>query len=125
MYISFKPLTILKVAGILLIACFVTIIFYACQKNHEMMPVDCRGPAKSFATDVSPVIQSTCATNSGCHGTGSSNGSGALLNFTQVFNARVDIRSAVGSGHMPPNGTLSLSERSAFICWIDNGALNN
>jgi len=125
MYFSFKSLTILKLTGTLLIACTATIFFYSCQKNHVIEPVDCSGPAKSFTTDVNPIIQSTCATNSGCHGTGSTNGPGALLNFTQVFNARENIRSAVESGHMPPNGSLSLSERGAIICWIDNGALNN
>ena len=85
----------------------------------------CSGPAKSFTTDVNPVIQRSCATNSDCHGAGSNNGPGPLLAFSQVFNARSSIRSEVSSGRMPLNGTLSATDKNAIICWIDNGALNN
>lgn len=103
-----------------------TLIFlYACQKNPDLGSVDCSGPAKSFATDVSPVIQASCATDSDCHGTGSNSGPGPLLNYSQVSNARSDIRSSVASGHMPLNGTLTATERNAILCWIDNGAANN
>ena len=100
-------------------------LLFACGKNPQTTSVDCSGPMKSFINNVQPVIQGSCATGSSCHGTGSSNGPGPLLNYTQLFNARSDIRSAVLSGHMPPNGTLSATEKSIIICWIDNGALNN
>jgi len=96
----------------------------ACSKKPEFT-ADCSGPAKSFVTDVSPVFQTSCTINSGCHGTGSSNGPGLLLNYSQVFNARVDIRSAVASGHMPLNSTLTATQKNAILCWIDNGAPNN
>lgn len=82
----------------------------------------CSGPAKSFATDVNPVIQASCA---GCHGAGSIAGPGPLLTYAQVFNARAAIRSAVSSGRMPPNGGLSVTQKNAILCWIDNGAPNN
>ncbi|HEV8271147.1 MAG TPA: hypothetical protein VGQ04_07545 [Chitinophagaceae bacterium] len=85
----------------------------------------CVGPAKSFTTDVMPVIQGSCATSQGCHGAGSTAGPGSLLTFSQVFNARISIRSAVSSGLMPLNGSLSETQRNAITCWIDNGALNN
>lgn len=101
------------------------LFLYACKKNPVINPVDCSGPAKSFVTDVNPVIQSSCATNSGCHATGSNNGPGPLLNYSQVFNARSDIRSSVASGHMPLNGTLTPTEKNDIICWVDNGGLNN
>ena len=97
----------------------------ACKKNPDINPVDCSGPVKSFANDVNLVIQSSCATNSGCHAAGSNNGPGPLLNYSQVFNARSDIRSSVASGHMPLNGTLAPAERNAILCWIDNAAINN
>ena len=103
----------------------VSTLLLACGKNPETTSVDCSGPLKSFVNNVQPVIQASCATGSNCHGTGSSNGPGPLLNYTQLFNARSDIRSAVLSRHMPPNGTLSATEKGAIICWIDNGALNN
>ena len=60
------------------------IILNACTKKPEFT-ADCSGPAKSFVTDVSPVFQTSCTINSGCHGTGSGNGHGPLLNYSQIF----------------------------------------
>jgi hypothetical protein len=97
---------------------------WACKKD-DSMAADCSGPAKSFSTNVLPIVQASCATNSSCHGTGSSNGPGVLTSYSEVFNARVDIRSNVASGHMPLNGSLTAAEKNAIICWIDNGAPNN
>jgi len=99
---------------------------YACtkQKVNESI-VDCSGPAKSFVFDVSPVFQLSCANGSGCHGSGSNNGPGALLTYTQIFNDREEIRSVVASGHMPLNGSLTASQKNTILCWIDNGAQNN
>jgi hypothetical protein len=78
-----------------------------------------------YAADVSPIISSTCATDATCHGAGSPNGPGPLLNYTQIFNARVAIRAAVASGTMPKTGSLSASQKNSIICWIDGGAQNN
>jgi len=100
------------------------IFIHACTKDPEVT-VDCSGPAKSFVTDASPVFQTSCAANPGCHATGSNNGPGPLLTYSQIFNARADIRSAVASGHMPLNATLTATEKNAILCWIDNGAPNN
>jgi len=99
-------------------------VIHACSKKPEFTP-DCSGSAKSFANDVSPVFQTSCAINSGCHATGSGNGPGPLLTYLQIFNARADIRSAVASGHMPLNSTLTATQKNAILCWIDNGAPNN
>jgi len=99
-------------------------IIHACSKKPEFTP-DCSGPAKSFANDVSPVFQTSCAINSGCHAAGSGNGPGPLLNYSQIFNARGGIRPEVASGHMPLNATLTASQKNAILCWIDNGAPNN
>ena len=101
--------------------------FCACKKqaaNDSGNSVDCSGPAKSFATEVHPIIQASCA-RSGCHGAGSSNGPGALLTYSQVFNARSSIHSAVSSGRMPLSGSLTTSQKNAILCWIDNGAPDN
>lgn len=129
MLIFFKPLTNyfpnLKSFKSLFIVSAMAIFLYSCQKNPGIDPVDCSGPAKSFATDVNPVIQSTCATDSDCHGTGSNSGPGPLLTYSQIFNAHSDIRSAVLSGTMPKGRHLSTTNRNAIICWIDNGAQNN
>lgn len=85
---------------------------------------NCTG-SKSFATEVNPIIQATCAANGGCHESGSTNGPGPLLTYQQIFNARSAIRSAVNSGSMPKNGSLTTTQKNTIICWIDAGAANN
>ncbi len=108
----------------------VVFLLVACTKRHEdtlgtVSPGSGGGSAKSFAVDVDPIIQSSCAASSGCHGSGSSAGPGPLLTYTQVFNARSSIRSAVTSGSMPLNGGLSVTQKNSIIFWIDSGAPNN
>jgi len=99
---------------------------YACtkQKANETI-VDCSGPAKSFVIDVIPIFQSSCANGSGCHGSGSNNGPGSLVTYSQIFNDRDEIRSVVASGHMPLNGSLTASQKNAILCWVDSGAPSN
>jgi len=112
---------------IILLSCVVVLII-ACSKSNDtaaVSMVDCSGAAKSFSTDVNPIIQSSCATNSGCHAAGSNNGPGALTSYPQIFNARSAIRTAVANGSMPQNSSLSAAQKNAIICWIDNGATNN
>ena len=107
----------------------ITILFIviACSKTATDNPgtMDCSGTAKSFANEVNPIIQSSCATNSGCHGAGSNNGPGELLRHAQIFSARSAVRAAVISGLMPKNGSLSTVQKNSIICWIDNGASDN
>ncbi len=101
------------------------VIMMACSKgNNTAAKVDCSGEAKSFVTDVNPVIQANC-TAAICHSAGSSNGPGALTSYQQIFNARASIRAAVASGSMPQGGSLSAAQKNAIICWIDNGGTNN
>jgi uncharacterized membrane protein len=93
------------------------------NNNHTTNNVTCTG-TKLFSSDVSPIIQSICA-NSGCHDASSTNGVGPLTNYQQVFNSRTSIRSAVASGIMPKNTTLTSDQKNAILCWIDSGASNN
>lgn len=79
---------------------------------------------KSFAADVNPIIQSVC-NMSGCHAAGSTNGPGPLTTYTEVFNARTRVRSAIASGIMPQGTTLTTAQKSSIICWIDGGAPND
>ena len=81
-------------------------------------------PAK-FSSDVSAIIQSSCAISSGCHGNGSTNGPGALTTFNQIKNAATFIKSEVVSKRMPLGGSLTNSQIQSISCWVDNGALNN
>jgi len=102
----------------------IAVLLLACGKDKVNYNPDC-STAKSYATDVSPVIQSYCATNSGCHANGSSNGPGALTTYAQIYAARTSIRTAVANGSMPENGSLSNDQKNAILCWIDSGAANN
>ena len=86
--------------------------------------VDCSMIPKSFMVDVNPIVQSFCNV-AGCHATGSSNGPGAITNYTQVSANKTSIRAAISSGLMPKGGGLSTSQKNSFICWIDSGAPNN
>ena len=96
----------------------------ACGKNPVEPNNNCSTP-KSYATDVTPIIQSSCAINAGCHAIGSTNGPGPLTSYAEVFNAKTLIRTAVASGTMPKNSSLSTDQKNAIICWIDSGAPNN
>jgi hypothetical protein len=116
----------------LIIALFGLFIVYACSKSKSTVgdnpeiPLDCSTvTAKMFAADVNPIIQSKCATNSDCHGSGSGNGPGALLTYTAVFNARAQIREAVASGRMPLTGSITAAQKNSILCWVDSGAPNN
>ncbi|HEX7844427.1 MAG TPA: hypothetical protein VF476_01430 [Chitinophagaceae bacterium] len=105
----------------------VFLLVVACSKSNNdavTPPANC-STTITYAANVSPLIQSFCATNSGCHGSGSFNGPGELLTYQQVFSARSSIRSAVSSGRMPLNTTLSSEQKSTITCWVDNGAINN
>lgn len=87
--------------------------------------IDCSTVASSFSANANPIIQSSCATDASCHGAGSSNGPGPLLNYTQISNARIAIKAAVANGSMPKNGSLSTAQKNTIICWVDGGGLNN
>lgn len=87
--------------------------------------IDCTGVASAFAANVHPIIQSSCATDATCHGAGSANGPGPLLNYTQISAASATIKTAVASGTMPKTGTLTTAQKNSIICWVNGGALNN
>jgi hypothetical protein len=108
----------------------VALLFFSCSKSNDDggggggNAINCSGAAKTFSTDANPLIQSFC-NQASCHASGSTNGPGPLTNYTQVFNARSLIRSAVASGSMPRNTTLTAAQKAAIVCWIDSGAPNN
>jgi hypothetical protein len=118
---------------ILIIATTTTLIIVACSKSNNITsnnpgdpPLDCSAiTAKAFTTDVSPTIQSKCATDGTCHGSGSTNGPGPLTSYNAIFNARTAIRAAVAAGTMPKNSSLTTTQKNAILCWIDSGAPQN
>jgi hypothetical protein len=111
-----------------LVACIVLIVVLvnSCKKDSEndSPPVDCSTITTTFSGTVSPLISSSCA-KPDCHAAGSSNGPGALTNYTQIFNSRARIREAVASGEMPQDATFSANQKAIIMCWVDAGAPNN
>lgn len=124
LHINSSPVKPKAVKKALIIFFIAGIAVTSCSKSSSNFSTDC-STAKSWSTDVSPIIQSSCTTNSGCHGTGSTHGPGALTSYAEVFNSRSAIRSAVASGTMPQNGSLSTAQKNAILCWVDSGATNN
>jgi len=112
---------------ILIISLLMTLsMVVSCSKGGSAPPplaINCDNVAKDFSNNVNPIIQTFC-NQANCHNPGSANGPGQLTNYTEVFNARAAIRSAVQSGLMPQNTTLSTSQKNTIICWIDSGAPN-
>jgi len=87
--------------------------------------INCTGVASAFAADVKQIIQSTCATDATCHGTGSINGPGPLLTYAQISGAASLIKPAIANGTMPKTGTLTTAQKNSIICWINSGTPNN
>jgi len=87
--------------------------------------IDCNGVSATFSADVNIIIQTSCAAGSGCHDEGSTNGPGPLLTYSQIYNARIAIRSAVVSGAMPLGSTLSTIQKNTVACWVKHGAPAN
>ena len=95
--------------------------------NPQQSPgtTSCDGVNATFTTDILPIFQGSCATSSGCHGTGSNNGPGPLRNFIEIRDAGTEIKRVVNVGSMPKNGSLTNLQIRQISCWVDNGRLNN
>jgi hypothetical protein len=118
----------------LIVAAIASLSIIACSKSETndtgILPPpatedECASTPASFSADVNPLIQTNCAIGSGCHGTGSSNGPGALTTFEQIKGAASSIKSAVASKRMPLGRTLTAAQIKTISCWVDNNATNN
>ncbi len=96
-------------------------LFLGCKKtSSSSYTPDCTGAAKSYQTNVAPIIQSACL---GCHDSGS--GRVNLSGYSALFSNRSSVRADIVSGRMPQNSSLSDAQKNNIVCWIDNGAPNN
>ena len=108
----------------------VVVLANACKKDNtddkgsDTGTVDCGTITTTFSGTVSPLMGTSCA-KSGCHNSGSTNGPGALTTYTQIFNAKSQIRTAVASGSMPRDASFTAAQKATITCWIDAGAPNN
>lgn len=113
-----------KVTSVL--AAIIVLSMNSCSKDsgggNNNFTVDCNTVTnKAWTANVSPIIQSSCAV-SNCHAAGSTNGPGPLTTHAEVSAVASSVRNAVSNGSMPKNGSLSSSQKSSIICWIDSGA---
>ena len=112
----------------------ITITQFSCSKsdsdpNNNPTPnpntINCSGVNPSFSTEVLPLIETKCAINSDCHGSGSTNTGGPLTNHAQINAKAANIKSQVTNGTMPKTGTISSAQKATIVCWVNGGALNN
>ena len=118
----------------LILICLLASLLPACKKKNNTSSAttttttagfpDCSGGTPGYAATVSGIISSNCAV-SGCHNSGSANGPGPLTTHAQIKNSAASIRSAVISGSMPKNSSLTTAQKNSIVCWIDAGAPNN
>lgn len=78
----------------------------------------------SLVTDVMPIIDANCATNSTCHGAGGSRFQYAG-NSSNVISRASSVNSEIQDGSMPKGGTLTANEKALIACWVEDGAPNN
>lgn len=102
------------------IIAFSSVIAMAACKKESSTSLTCDSNL-SFSSTVQPVLVSKCAT-SGCH-----NGSGManLSTYNNAKNEASSIRTSVENGSMPRGGSLTSAEKTAILCWIQNGTPNN
>lgn len=99
-----------------------------CQKDN--VGIDCTGLNPSFANDVKPIIDASCA-HSGCHGSGSSNGDYTTYDGVKkdAKNGRITNHAVVKKDMPRANSfgpsSLRQGQIDTLYCWIEAGALNN
>ena len=111
-----------------LIYLIVLLAFVACENSApevEKKDPPCVPYTISYQKDIKPIITANCATGSGCHGAGSTNGN--FYNYDQLnaacldgtFNKEVFIEKG-----MPPVGTLDSCDYLTLRRWYNNGHYN-
>ena len=90
----------------------------------------CTSITSTYAADIRPIIDLTCAL-SGCHVAGGS-GDGNFESYNGV-KAKADngslVSRAVTGGTMPPSNSsgpsLTETQKNLIRCWVEDGAQNN
>jgi cytochrome c551/c552 len=100
-----------KLIGTLLL---ISALLGACQKNISTYTPDCSGDTKSYSNEVDPIFQQHCI---GCHQN--------YASYAKIYADRSSIQTSVAEGIMPPEGSLSDTQKNTILCWIENGAPNN
>lgn len=90
----------------------------------DSLPID-SGATHTYA-DVQPIISNTCAV-SGCHAAGNGAGRQQLTTYAEVKTAieSFSLKIRVENGSMPPGGSLSNTDKTKLIDWINQGYPEN
>ncbi|MCA6073569.1 hypothetical protein [Fulvivirga sedimenti] len=80
----------------------------------------------SYSGNIEPILKVSCATSSGCHGNGSSNGVLNTFSQTKSWADNGLLRKRViDQRDMPPGGGLTACDIEMIRIWLDEGAQNN
>ncbi len=114
-----------KISALLTLS--ILLLVTACKKDTEPDPptgFDCT--TVTYSQTIAPIIATSCAATTACHGAGS-----ALGDFT----THAGIAASASSGHlkseviddktMPPSGALAETKLDQILCWINAGAPDN
>jgi hypothetical protein len=91
----------------------------ACSRQEK---IDYGTDTRSFRADVFPLVRDNCMR---CHGATGGRGGVLLNDYAAVYANRFAVRSVVSRVAKHLGVSLSLPDKSAICCWIDNGALDN
>jgi hypothetical protein len=112
-----------------LICLCLCIFFQSCVDHNLPEPeIDECVATISFANDIKPIIDTSCALT-GCHNgdNGADKNWTVFSNFqTKRANVKDRITRPVGTpGHMPAAGSITDEQIQTIVCWVDQGGVNN
>ncbi len=103
---------------------------YSCGDDDEAMtdPADC-SIERSYSSDVVPILNQTCAIPN-CHVNNFLSGDYTMYQDLADQNNMGLLSIQIETGAMPPSNTagpteLTDDEKAIFLCWIEQGALDN
>lgn len=104
---------------------------YSCgddEDDGDNEPMDC-SVERSFASDIVPILNQSCAIPN-CHTSGAIIGDYTVFEGLREQEDRGVLRGQIETGAMPPSNSagpieLTDTELATFLCWIDQGALDN
>jgi len=102
---------------------------YSCNDDNDSEePTDC-SIERSYANDIVPIVSQTCAIPN-CHVSGFNFGDYTSYDDLKAQDDMGLLRLQIESRAMPPSNTagpmeLTDTQLATFLCWIEQGALNN
>lgn len=110
----------------LFVACLM-ISFTSCGGDDDVSNVVCTGNAPTYKTEISAIMNSSCA-RAGCHDATSKSGGYDLSTYTTTVAATKSakflpsIKHEAGASKMPQGSDkLTDAEIKSIECWISNG----